>query len=106
MKDILANLCDTLCNPLTRDEMSQHMQALLYEFSLAKDEKELERPLSGTPNSLSLQQEENDEGISMMHASLDDINHDMARAKLYKEKTMSSDSETAFQPRWARKSPR
>ena len=41
-----------------------------------------------------------------MHASLEDIKRDMARAKLYKEKTMSSDSETAFQPQWARKSPR
>ena len=74
------------------------MQALLHEFPLAKDEKDLERPLSGIPDSLSLQQEEDDEGISMMHASLDDIDHDMARAKLYKEKTMFSDSKTAFQP--------
>ena len=106
MKDILAKLCETLHNPLTRDEMCQHMQALFHEFPLAKDEKELERPCSGTPNSLSLQQEENDEGISMMHASLDDINRDMARAKLYKEKTMSSDSEMPFQPRWAHRSPR
>ena len=107
MKDILAKLRKTLRNPLTRDEMRQHMQALLHEFPLAKDEKELERPRSsGTLDSLSLQQEEDDEGISMMHASLDDINRDMARAKLYKEKTMSSDSEMAFQPQWAHRSPR
>ena len=96
MKDILAKLCKTLCNPFTCDEMHQHMQALLHEFPLAKDKKELERPLSRTPNSLYLQQEEDDEGISMMHASLDDINYDMTRAKLYKEKIMSSNSELAF----------
>ena len=42
----------------------------------------------------------------MMHASLDDLEHDMARSQLYKEKTMSSDSETTFQPRWTCKSPR
>ena len=98
MKDILAKLRETLCNPLTRDEMRQHMQALLHEFPLAKDEKELEQPRSRTPNSLSRQQEEDDKGISMMHASLDDINRDMARAKLYKEKTMSLDSDMAIQP--------
>ena len=84
MKDILAKICEILCNPSTRDEMRQHMQALLHEFSLAKDEKELEKPCSKTLDSLSLQQEEDDEGISMMHASLDDIDRDMARAKLYK----------------------
>ena len=106
MKDILAKLRETLRNPLTRDEMCQHMQALLHEFPLEKDEKELERPLSGTPDSLSLQQEEDNEGISMIHASLDDIDHDMVCAKLYKEKTMSSDSKTAFQPQWAHRSPR
>ena len=66
----------------------------------------MEWPRIETPDSLSLQQEENDEGISMMHASLDDINCDIARAKLYKEKTMPSDSKMAFQPQWARKSPR
>ena len=53
MKDILAKLRKTLRNPLTRDEMRQHMQALLHEFPLAKDEKELERPRSGTPDSFS-----------------------------------------------------
>ena len=82
------------------------MQDLLHEFSLAKEETKLERPLHRTPNSSSLQQEEKDKGISMMHASLDDIERDMARAKLYKQKTMSSNSETAFQPRWAHRSPR
>ena len=106
MKDILANLRKTLHNPLTHDEIRQHMQALLHEFPLAKDEKELERPRSGTPDSFLWQQEEDDEGIPMMHASLDDLKCDMTRAQLYKEKTMSSDSETAFQPRWACKSPR
>ena len=107
MQDILAKLRETLRNPFTRVEMMrQHMQALLHEFSLAKEETKLEWPLCETPNSLSLRQEEEDEGISMMHASLDDIVRDMARAKLYKEKTMSSDSETTFQPRWAHRSPR
>ena len=104
MNDILAQLREILCNPFTRDEMRQHMQALLHEFPLAKDEKELERPRSGTPDSFSWQQEENDKGIPMMHASLDNLERDMARAQLYKEKTMSSDSETTFQPRWACKS--
>ena len=80
MKDILAKLHKTLHNPLTCDEMRQYMQALLHKFPLAKDKKELERPLSGTPYSLSLQQEEDDEGISMMHVSLDDIDCDMDRA--------------------------
>ena len=106
MKDLLAKLRETLYNPLMRDEMHQHMEVLLQEFPLAKDEKELERPRSGTLDSPSLQQEEDDEGISIMHASLDDIDRDMARAKLYKEKTMSSDSETACQPRWSHRSPR
>ena len=41
-----------------------------------------------------------------MHASLEDIKCDMARTKLYKEKTVSSDSKMAFQPRWAHRSPR
>ena len=104
MKDILAKLRKTLRNPFTRDEMHQHMQALLHEFPLAKDEKELERPHSRIPDSLSWQQEEDDEEISMMHASLDNIKRDMACAMLYKEKTMSSNSETAFQPQWACKS--
>ena len=98
MKDILAKLHETLRNPLTRDKMRQNMQALLHEFSLAKDKKELERTLSGTPDSLSLQPKEDDEGISMMHASLEDIKRGMACAKLYKEKKMSLDSETIFQP--------
>ena len=83
-------------NPLTREAMRKHMQDLLHEFPLAKEETKLERPLCGTPNSLSLRQEKEDEGNSMMHASLDDIECDMARAKLYKEKTMSSDSKIAF----------
>ena len=106
MKEILAKLRETLRNPLTRKAMRKHMQDLLHEFPLAKEETELERPFCGTLNSLSLWQEEEDEGISMMHASLDDIERDMARAKLYKEKSMSSNSETAFQPRWAYRSPR
>ena len=106
MKKILAKLRETLRNPLTRETMRKHMQDLLHEFPLAKEEMELERPLCGTPNSPSLQQEEEDEGISLMHASLDEFKRDMARAKLYKEKTMSSDSKTAFQPRWAHRSPR
>ena len=53
MKDILAKLCKTLRNPFTRDEMRQHMQALLHEFTLAKDKKDLEQPRSGTPHSFS-----------------------------------------------------
>ena len=40
-----------------------------------------------------------------MHALLDDIQRDMAHAKLFKEKTMSSDSDMAFQWRRAHRSP-
>ena len=97
MKEILAKLRETMRNPLMHEEMRKHMQDLLHEFPLAKEEMELERPLSGTPNSLSSRQEEEDDGIPMMHVSLDNIEHDMACAKLFKEKTMSSDSDTAFQ---------
>ena len=62
MKDILAKLRETLRNPLMRDEMHKHMQDLLREFPLAKDKTKLEWPLRETLNSLSLQQEEEDEG--------------------------------------------
>ena len=96
MKNLIAKLRETLHNPQTRDEMLMHMQALLYDAPLATDEMELERPLSGTSNSLSSRQEEKDDGIPMMHASLDDIKCDMAHAKLFKEKTMSLDCDTAF----------
>ena len=105
MRDLIANLHETLYDPLTRDEMRRQMQALLHEFPLAKEERGLERPPSRTLDSLYLQPKEDDEGISLMYATLDDIDCDTARAQLYKEKTMSSESKTAFQPRWACKSP-
>ena len=95
MKEILAKLRQTLQNSLTREEMCSHMQDLLHEFPLAKEETGLEQPLSKSPNLLSSRQEEEDEGLSMMHALMDDIQRDMVRAKLFKEKTMSSGSDTA-----------
>ena len=101
MKKILVKLRETLRNPLTHEAMRKHMQDFLHELPLAKEETELEQPLCGTPNSFSLRQEEKDEWISMMDASLDNIERDMAHAKLYKEKTMSSDSEAVSPPRWA-----
>ena len=58
MKDLFAKLRETLHNPLTRDAVRHHMEALLQEFPLAKDERELEQPHSGTLDSLSLHQEE------------------------------------------------
>ena len=104
MKNLIAKLRETLHNPHTRDEMRHQMQALLHEDPLAKDEEELERPHSGTLDSLALQHEEEDKGTSMMHATLEDFERDMARAQLFKEKTMSSDSEREFSPRWAKRS--
>ena len=85
--------------------MNNHMQDLLHEFPLAKEEMGLERPLSETPNLLSSRQEEEDDGLSMMHASVDDAQPDMAHAKLFKEKTMSSDSGRASPQRRAHRSP-
>ena len=41
----------------------------------------------------------------MMHALLDDIQCDMAHAKLFKEKTMPSDSDTTFQQQGSHRSP-
>ena len=61
IKEILAKLRETLRNPLTHKAMCKHTQYLLHEFSLAKEETKLERPLCETPNSLSLRQEEEDE---------------------------------------------
>ena len=104
MRDLIAKLRETLYNPLMRDEMRRQMQALLHEFPLAKEERGLEQPPSGTLDSLYLQPKEDEEGISLMYATLDEIDCDIARAQLYKEKTMSSDSEAASPPRWAQRS--
>ena len=71
--EILAKLQETLQNPLMLKEMCSHMQDLLHEFNLAKEETRLERPLCGTPDSLPSWQEEEDDGLPMMHALLDDI---------------------------------
>ena len=98
MIEFLVKPQETLQNPLMRKELCSHMQDLLHEFNLAKEEMGLERPLSGTPNSLSSRQEEEDEGLLMMHALLDDIQHDTAHAKLFKDKMVSSKSDMmAFQ---------
>ena len=43
--EILAKLQETLQNPLMRKEMCSHMQDLLHEFNIAKEEKGVERPL-------------------------------------------------------------
>ena len=97
MTEILAKLRETLQNPLMHKEVCSHMQDLLHEFNLAKEEKGLEWPLCRTLNSLTSWQEEEDQGLPMMHSSLDDIQQDMARAKIFKEKTMSSNSDTTSQ---------
>ena len=73
MKEILAKLQETLRNPLMHKAMHSHMQDLLHEFPRAKEATGLEWPLSGTPNSISSRQEEDNEGLLMMHALLDDI---------------------------------
>ena len=91
MKDLITKLRETLDDPLMGDEMRRQMQALLHEFPLAKEERGLERPPSGTLDSLYLQPKEDGEGISLMYATLYDIDCDTARAQLYKEKTMSSE---------------
>ena len=104
MRDLIAKLRETLYDPLTRDEMRRQMQALLHEFPLAKEERGLERPPSRTLDSLYLQPKEDEKGICMMYATLDDIDCDLACDQLYKEKTMSSDSEAASPPRWAQRS--
>ena len=73
MTKILTKLQETLQNPLMHEELCSHMQDLLHEFNLAKEEKGLEWPLCKTPYSLPSWQEEEHEALPMMHGSLDDI---------------------------------
>ena len=104
MRDLIAKLRETLYDPLTRDEMRRQMQALLHEFPLAKEERGLEQPPSGTLHTLYLQPKEDDKEIYLILATLDEIDCDIARAQLYKEKTMSSHREATSPPRWAQRS--
>ena len=101
MNEIVAKIDEVMQDPSMQEEISSHMQSLLYESTLMVKERGLERPLCRTPILTPMCQQEEDKRLVMMHAKVDDIQHyiqgDATQAKLSKEKArshscMSSDS--------------
>ena len=64
---LIRKLCNTMRNPNMHDKLSGHMQGLLYDLTLMKEEEGVERSPCGTPNLPPSCHEEEDEGLIKTH---------------------------------------
>ena len=82
-----------------QEKISNHMQSLLHESTMAVGERGLERPPCITPDLPPMRQEEKDKELVMIHKKVDDIQRciqkDATQVELSKKKAMSHSSKSS-----------
>ena len=68
INDLVAKLCEAMQNPSMQEEIGGHLEDMLKDYARKLGDRDLERPLSGTPNPPPMRQEQEHERLVTMHA--------------------------------------